>query len=144
MAIKKSVRLTDPTIQSLRPLSDVHGAGMNWSGSINAMAEQFRLVMNELTPEFTENQWHAVHCAFNGYAPHPDINQEIAMLPWHISESYQHDEQVAEFIGDTSAALRFIEQIKLLSPAQRLAVIYKANAFWRTGPVIDDVFEGQE
>lgn len=142
MAIKKSVRLTDPTIKTLQPLSDVHGAGMNWSGSINAMAEQFALFLDELTPAFTDNQWKAIYCCFNGYAPHPDIKQELATLPWHIDQGYQYDEQVRGFIGDEPVA--FIEAIKALTPAQCLAVIYKANAFWRNGPVADDAFEGEE
>lgn len=144
MAIKKSVRLTDPTIEALRPLSDVHGAGMNWSGSINAMAEQFALIVGELKPEFTSEQWNAIYCCFNGYAPHPDLMQEIATLPWHIDQGYQYDAQVTEFLGDQTAAAAFINQIKALSPAQRLAVIYQANKFWRNGPIADDLSENED
>lgn len=136
MAIKKSVYLTDPTIAALKPLSDVHGDGMNWSGSINTMAEQFSLMIESSTPAFTEGQWNAIYCCFNGYAPHPDIKQELATLPWHIDQGYQYDEQVRQFIGDEPAG--FIEAVKALTTSQRIAVIYKANAFWRSGKAIAD------
>ena len=140
MAIKKSVRLTDPTIETLKPLSDVHGEGMNWSGSINAMAEQFALAMDELTPDFTDAQWNAIYCCFNGYAPHPDIKQELATLPWRVDQGYQYDEQVRHFVGADPDT--FISAVKALTPAQRLAVIYKANKFWRAGkPLVESPFQ---
>src|SRR5690606_29741717 len=91
MAFKKSVRITDEAAAIMAPLGSPAEDGMNWSGSINAMAEQFGLIIGELTPDFTDDQWKAVYCCFNGYIPHPDIKTEASLLPWHISEGYQFD-----------------------------------------------------
>lgn len=139
MAIKKSVRLTDPTIEALRPFSDVAGEGMNWSGSINSMAEYVSIIVSELTPELSGDQWNALYCCYNGYMPHPDPKEEARLLSWHVSEGYQHDAQVTEFLGAKADAVVFIEQLRGYSLAQRLCIIYKAKAFWRKGPVVDAV-----
>jgi predicted oxidoreductase len=127
-SIKKSVRLTDATIETCKALSDA--GDVNWSGSINAMAEQYQLLIKEAMPEMQENQWNAIYCCFNGYAPHPDINQEINMLPWHIEQGCEFDDQVRDFLGDEQQSKLFIETIKQMSPSQRLAIIYKARTYW--------------
>jgi len=144
MAIKKSVRLTDPTIEALRPFSDVAGEGMNWSGSINSMAEHVSIIVNELTPELSANQWNALYCCYNGYMPHPDPKEEARLLAWHVSEGYQYDAQVTEFLGSNADAITFIEQLKGYSLAQRLCIIYKAKQFWRKGPVVDSPVEDDD
>lgn len=137
MAIKKSVRLTDPTIESLRPFSDAAGEGMNWSGSINSMAEHLRIFVDALTPELTQSQWNALYSAYNGYMPHPDPKEEARLLTWHIKEGYQYDSQIAEFLGSEADAQAFFSKLDDFSLLQRLCVIYKAKSFWRTGPVTD-------
>lgn len=143
-AIKKSVRLTAPTIEALRPFSDVAGEGMNWSGSINAMAEQLNIFIEELTPALTKGQWDALYCLYNGYMPHPDPKEEARLLAWHISEGYQYDAQVTEFLGSKADAIAFIEQVKAYSLAQRLCIIYKAKQFWRQNrPLIDSPFQDE-
>ncbi len=134
MAIKKSVRLVDDTIRLCYELSDVRSE-VNWSGSINAMAEQYKIFADGCTPDMTENQWHALYCVYNGYMPHPSIREEARLLPWHVSEGYQYDEQVKEFLGSKEQAIQFLEQVQNWSIVQRLAVIYKTKAFWRKGPV---------
>jgi hypothetical protein len=144
MAIKKSVRLTDPTIEALRPFSDVAGEGMNWSGSINAMAEHVSIIVNELTPDLSANQWSALYCCYNGYMPHPDPKEEARLLAWHVSEGYQCDAQVAEFLGAKADAIAFIDQLNSYSLPQRLCIIYFAKAFWRKGPVVDSPVEDDD
>lgn len=143
MPIKKSVRLVDETIRLCNELSDVPGA-VNWSGSINAMAEQYKILVEGCVPALTENQWKAFYCLYNGYMPHPSIQEEAKLLPWHVSEGWQYDAQVTEFLGSKEQAIQFLEQVKGWSTAQRVAVIYKAKAFWRNGPVADDPHEDIE
>lgn len=143
MAIKKTVRLVDETIKVCQQLSDVGGM-INWSGSINAMAQQHSIFLDACTPQLTNSQWNAMYCAYNSYMPHPDIKEEIRMLPWHISEGWQYDEQIKEFLGDKKSALEFIDTIKSWTDAQRLAVIHKAKAFWRQRPPVDDPHEHEE
>ncbi|MGI2228110.1 hypothetical protein [Shewanella frigidimarina] len=132
MPIKKSVRLVDDTIKLCHELT-IAGE-TNWSGSINAMAEQYKLLIDDNMPEMLDNQWSALYCVFNGYMPHPSPKEEAKLLPWHISEGYQYDEQVRSFLGDEVQAVAFVEVLKLMSLSQRLAVIYKARAYWRQGP----------
>lgn len=134
MAIKKSVRLVDETIAVCNNLT--LSGDVNWSGSINAMAEQFNLIIEDNTPELTGKEWDAFYCVHNGYMPHPSIKQEADILFWHISEGYEHDPEVRNCLGSKEAALALIERVKNWSTSQRIAVIYKARAFWRKGPVI--------
>lgn len=130
MAFKKSVRITDAAAAVMAPLIPAGSVGMNWSGSINAMAEQFSILIDELAPDFSEDEWKAIYCCYNGYFPHPDIKTEASTLHWRISEGYKYDEQVAYFLGSEEAAHDFVERLKGLSLAQRIAVIYRAREFW--------------
>ncbi|MFV0576102.1 MAG: hypothetical protein ACK5NC_11915 [Vibrio sp.] len=135
-AIKKSVRLVDETIKLCHELT-VSG-DVNWSGAINTMAEQYKILINESLPELTGNQKHAFYCVFNGYIPHPSIEQEIQSLYWHLSEGYQYDEQVRDLLGAEEEAISFINTVKGWSKSQKLAVIYMARAYWRQGPIVSE------
>ena len=135
MPVKKSVRLVDGTIEVCKNLSEFSGSAVNWSGSINAMAQRFTLFIEDNTPELTEKEWLAFYCSQNGYMPHPDPKVEADTLPWHISEGYQYDAQITEFLGSKEAAINLIERVKSWSTSQRLAVIYKSRAYWRQQPV---------
>lgn len=129
-AIKKSVRLVDETIKLCNELT-VSGGDVNWSGSINTMAEQYKILISEALPALTENQKMAFYCAFNGYMPHSDLQLEIKMLHWHISESYQYDIQVNDLLGSEQEAIEFFDTVKNWSESQKLAVIYMARAYLR-------------
>lgn len=131
MAYKKSVRITDAAATELAAFSDATGEGMNWSGAINAMAEYVAIVNRDITPELTENQWKALYCCYNGYVPHPNPAEEARLLPWHISEGYQHDEQIQHFLGSEDEARAFVKQVQGMRLAERLAVICAAKKFWR-------------
>lgn len=140
MPIKKSVRLVDPTIKLCHELTPIEGDGftgdkINWSGSINAMAEYFKIFAGECLPELTPSQKNTFYCAYNGYISGVDLSQEIKMLPWNISEGYQYDEQIREFLGTEKKAAEFIERIKNWSDGEKLAVIYMAKSYWRQGQI---------
>lgn len=143
MPVKKSVRLVDETITVCNNLTD-HTGEINWSGSINALAERFTLLIDDNTPELTENEWNVFYSGQNGYMPHPNPKVEADTLPWHISEGYQYDEQIREFLGSEEAALDLIERVKSWSTSERLAVIYKSRAFWRKGPNVDSANAEQD
>ena len=102
------------------------------------MAEQYQLLIKEAMPVMQENQWNAIYCCFNGYAPHPDINQEINMLPWHIEQGCEFDDQVMDLLGDEQQSKLFIEAIKQMSSSQRLAIIYKAREFWSKSKTLSE------
>lgn len=134
MAIKKSVRLVDETCKLLHELT-ITGE-TNWSGSINQMAEQYKTLISDNMPELSKNEKTALYCSYNGYMPHPDIQQEIDLLPWHIDQSYQYDTQVTDLLGTKEEALKFINKIKSWSKSQKLSAIYMARAYWRQGPIV--------
>lgn len=130
-AIKKSVRLIDATQATLHSLTLT--GDVNWSGSINDLAMHFELFVNDNIPELTENEWNVFYCCYNGYMPSQDQEREARLLSWHISEGYQYDEQIKEFIGSEEIAIKLIERVKSWTLSQQLAVIYKAKSFWRKG-----------
>jgi hypothetical protein len=134
MPIKKSVRLVNDTIKLCHELTLT--GETNWSGSLNAMAEQYKLFVTECLPELCDAKKFVFYCAFNGYFPNPSIDEELQSLPWHISESYQYDEQVKMMLDKSGIDVHaFIEEIKAWSKPQKLAVIYMARAYWRQGQI---------
>jgi urocanate hydratase len=133
MPVKKSVRLVDETMAVCANLSP--SGETNWSGSLNNLAEQYNLLIADNTPDLTEDEWNAFYCTYNGYMPHPSAKEEAKVLSWHISEGYQYDEQVRQFLGDEAQAIELIERVKSWSISQRLAVIYKAKMFWSKGKI---------
>jgi hypothetical protein len=132
-AIKKSVRIVDGTIRLCHELTLT--GDTNFSGSINSMAQQYKMFVTECLPVLTDNEKNALYSVHNGYTPHPDIEQEVALLHWHISEGYQYDQSVAGFLGSKVQATKFIERIKGWSKPEKLAVIYMARAYWRQGQI---------
>lgn len=133
-AIKKSVRLVDNTIDVCRVISITSkqqgNESVNWSGSINAMADGYQLIMSENKPELTDNQWNALYCLYNGHIPSEDAQHEARLLSWHVSEGYQYDAQVTEFLGSEQDAISFIEDIKSWSLTKQLSAIYHAKKYW--------------
>ncbi|MGL6121468.1 MAG: hypothetical protein ACRC1W_00220 [Shewanella sp.] len=145
MPIKKTVQLTDDTIKVCNCLT-IHSGPINWARAINGMAEQFTILMADATPALTNDEWNAFYCVHNGYMPHPDPQMEADSLGWHISEGWQYDEQVREFLGTEESAIALCQRIEDWSTSQRLAVIYKARAFWRSQPIagFDDIDDTDE
>ena len=134
MAVKKSVRLVDVTIEQCRIVSRVSRNSaedsINWSGSINAIADEYATIMQENKPELSESEWNVLHCIYNGYKASEDAQREARLLSWHISEGYQHDSQVAQFLESEEKAIEFIERIKKWSLTMQLSAIYHAKKFW--------------
>ncbi|WP_172565570.1 hypothetical protein [Vibrio navarrensis] len=133
-AVKKSVRLVDNTAAVCRVISRVsrHSGDdeVNWSGSLNAMAEEYALIMQENKPELTEGQWNALYSVYNGYMPSEDAQREARLLSWHISEGYQYDQTVREFLGTVEEATAFIEEIKSWPLTKQFSAIYHAKKYW--------------
>lgn len=130
--IKKSVRLTGNTVKLCHELT-VTG-DVNFSGSLNAMAEQYKMLITDNMPALSDNEKTAFYCAFNGYMPNPDLEQELKLLSWHISQGYQYDEQIRDLLTEQQA-IDLIERCKSWSTSEKLAVIYSSRAYWRQGPI---------
>lgn len=130
-AVKKSVRLVEEAANICRSMLRKNAQGeMNWSGAINSALLEYSLMLEENKPELTANQWNALYCVYNGYEPSNDPRQEARLLSWHVSEGYQFDEQVREFLGSEDNASEFIKQIKGWSLSKQLSAIYHAKKFW--------------
>lgn len=130
-AIKKSVRLLKATQNTCHNLSTAYGE-VNWSGSINALAAQFEILVADNTPKLTDQEWNAFYCLYNGYFPSQNYAEEARKLWWHVSEGYQYDEQIKYFIGSEEDAIALIDRVKKWSISEQLAVIYKAQSYWTT------------
>lgn len=133
MAIKKSVRLVDATIEQCRIISRVSlnstEDAINWSGSLNAIADEYSIIMQENKPQLTDNEWKALQCVYNGYLPSEDAQREARLLSWHVSEGYQYDSQVQQLL-EKDKVIEFIERIKNWSLTVQLSAIYHAKKFW--------------
>jgi hypothetical protein len=132
-AIKKSVRLVENTIRLCNDLT--HSGEVNFSGGINAMAEQYRLLVESSMPTLSEKEKTAFYCVYNGYIPHPDLSVELNHLHWNISEGYQYDQQVSDLLGSKEKAVAFVDRIKSWTTPEKLAVIYMAKSYWRKGQI---------
>lgn len=134
VAIKKSVRLVDNACKVCAVISrsslEDGGAGVNWSGSINTMADEYLIMIQENKPELSPNKWNALYCAYNGYLPSEDPQKEARLLSWHISEGYQYNEQIRDFLGSKEEAIDFIEEIKTWPLTKQLSAIYHAKEYW--------------
>lgn len=133
-AVKKSVRLVDNTVDVCRVISRVSKVSgndaVNWSGSLNAMADEYALIMQENKPELTDQQWQAIYCVYNGYMPSEDAQREARLLSWHVSEGYQYDSQVRDALGSEQDAIAFMDEIKSWTLTKQLSAIYHAKKFW--------------
>ena len=130
MAVKKSVRIADAALKTMAALPTMMSPVANYSGAINSMAECFAIAMESCQPEMTDGQRMALACVYNGYAPSESLQQELRLLPWQISEGYQYDEQVTDFLGNEEEAAAFIESAKAWSDAEKMAAIYAARMMW--------------
>lgn len=129
MAIKKSVRLVDETVNLCNAVS--HDGEENWSGGINKIAERYGIFVEKCLPELSQFEKLAICQSYNGHAPHGDLRTELRMMDWHLSESVTHDGSVAEMIDKSEAGRdEFLAKAKAWTLPERLAVFHMAYAFW--------------
>lgn len=129
-SLKKTIRLNDETIKACVGISPQSGS-VNFAYSINTIAKQFMILIEDNTPKLPENVWNAFYCAYNGHFPLPNIIDEAANLHWHISEGYQYDDQIKDFIDNDENLSELIEKINSWSISEKIAVIFKAQSYWR-------------
>lgn len=137
MSQKKSVFLKDLTLDICHAMSEQGAGKSNFSGSINAVFEQFSIFVDDNLPELTERQWNAFYCAFNGRLCHQSILEECKILHFTLDQNYQYDSQVQDFLGDKEQAVEFISSVNEWPVSTKLAVIYKARSYWRGKRLVD-------
>lgn len=137
-AVKKSLRLTVDTCKTLLAIKVNSDAGeTNWSGSVNALANQFNTLIDLCLPELSENERLAFAMAYNGRVQHQDIEQEAKMLHFNISEGWQYNEQI-QTLFTQEQALEFIDRVRNWSLSEKISVIHKSKEYWATRPIVDD------
>lgn len=128
-AVKKSVRLSAETAQMCNILSPT--GEVNWSGSLNALASEYRMLVELLQPEIDENLFLALCCAYNGRIPHPDMKWELDTMAWMVSEAYTHDSQAKELIDQVDGGLYKAKQhMESLTTGERLALYFRIREYW--------------
>lgn len=129
MAIKKSVRLVDETIELCKILTQ--SGDPNWSGSLNSLAQRYNILIAAVMPELAEGEKLALCQAYNGHMLADDVMQEVAGLDWQVSEAIQYDENVAELLTHHGIDHEeFKAKARGWNAAERLAVIDMTQRFW--------------
>lgn len=138
MAIKKSVRLVDESIQTCRELSPE--GSINWSGAINSTCERYQLFVKHCMPDLSQAEKNAIAQAYNGHWFERNIEQEIQQMHWQIGESLQYDQNIIENLATEDIdPNKFFEKVKSWTIAERLAVISFVNKFWNgSKPLVDE------
>ena len=145
--MKKSVRLSDLTVAVCANLSMSYSE-VNYSGSINKMAERYTLFAEHCLPDLTDGEFGAIAQAYNGHL-FKDVLTECKAMGWQIDQAIVYDRNVGDNLGlsqdDYSsqeklsiAARPFMQRVSGWSISQRLAVIAKVNIFWKGEASIDD------
>ena len=138
MAIKKSVRLVDKTIKTCRSLSS--DSAVNWSGSLNSLADRYDLFVGYCMPELSHAEQNAIAQAYNGHWFDRGIEQEVKQMHWQVGEAIQYDQNVVENLAaeDIDPA-KFLEKVKSWTDAEKLAVIAFVNKFWNCSKPLDSI-----
>lgn len=151
-SVKKSVRLNAATVEIIRQLN--RHSEVNWSGSINDISNRYNLLMQHLLPELTEKEKMALIASYNGHAlDNANIEREVKMLHWQISEALEYDSNVVELLCDDAdeflnkelkdhaRANAFYTKVKGWDFGQRLAALHFATSYWATKFLEDGVEE---
>ena len=126
MSIKKSVRITDSTVEVFRVLS-YESDSINFSGSINRMAQEYELLVECCLPKLSSNEKSILMENYRDFIGTKNYKKETKMLHWNVSELLENDEKLKDLIGGEVLASQFIRKIKEWSTSQKLAAIYFAQ-----------------
>ena len=140
-SVKKSVRLNADTVEIIRETSQ--HSEVNWSGSINNIANRYSLLMQDLLPDMTEKEKMVLVAAYNGHAiDNTNIEREVKMFHWQIGEALKYDSNMAELLCDDAdeainnevkngdRAKAFYTKVEGWSFSQRLAALHFATSYW--------------
>lgn len=121
-SVKKSVRLNTKTVNIIKAL---HRAGeVNWSGSINDIANRYSLLIEHLLPDMTDNEKAILATCYNGrYFGVNDIEREASIMHWLIKEA-------GDEFPDEASLQAFFEKVKNWGVPERIAAIHFATSFW--------------
>lgn len=131
-SLKVNTRITDETTSLFNKLKQ--GSDINYSRAINGMAQRYDILIKASLPNLSEGEKQAICAAFNGYMLADNVNQDIAGLEWHISESMKYDENFNDILAHHKIDGELLnDRVRSWNAAERLAVIDMTQRFWNSG-----------
>ncbi|GIA91041.1 hypothetical protein VCSRO41_1798 [Vibrio cholerae] len=126
MAVKKSVRIVDSTVEVLKVLSD-ESESINYSGAINRMAQEYELLVECCLPKLTISEKSILIETYRDHIGLKNSKKEIQMLHWNVSDCLENNEKLKDLIGGEESVFTFVNKVKEWSNSQKLAAIYCAQ-----------------
>lgn len=138
MTIKKSVRLSDLTIDQCASLAD--RGEINWSGSLNQIAERYALFCEFNLPKITHFEKLAICETYKGYWFDNNIELELRAMDRNLSWAVQHDQDFDKLLKQGGSPKdEFLKRAKAWTMPERLAVVAMINHFWNNNGQIAEV-----
>ncbi|QIR16664.1 hypothetical protein [Shewanella aestuarii] len=132
MSIKKSVRLSDEA-ERLCYLLSPYGEP-NYSGSLNALAHRYNLLIENVMPELSEQEALVFASLYNGHMLNDNIKLEAQSIEWQLAEGFKYDATIGELIENADTTLEKLHsKVASWSIAERIAVIDMTQRFWSKG-----------
>ena len=129
MAIKKSVRLSSE-MQELCTLLSQSGEP-NFSGTINAVASRYNLLIKQALPVLNEGEKLAFCQLYNGHMLHDDLNIELQCFVGCVSDGLVYDTNVTEILKAHDVDIDdFKKRCFEFSMSERLAIIDMTQRYW--------------
>lgn len=128
MSTKKSVRLSDDAVRLCHLISDHE---VNFSRSINVMADRYKYIMEKSLPELSEGETLALCAMYNGHAYHDDTQVEVSAIGAMLHESFEYDPNIAEILNQYSVDVdAFAMRVLKFSAAEKVAILHMVQKFW--------------
>jgi hypothetical protein len=129
MAIKKSVRLVDDTIDACAIIT--RDPEINYSGAINQITERYSIFVQDCLPELKIGEKHALCQAYNGRINNYNLSEELRIMSFNISEAINYDGNVRDLLdAENIDHNEFHAKVSNWSPSQKIAVLAMIESFW--------------
>jgi len=128
MSTKKSIRLADKT-HALCVLSNTSkSVTINWSASINQIAERYDYMLSKALPGLSKGEKMAFCDMYNGHILNDNLDWELKTMDFRVSEciKYQPFEHLLEDISVDD----FYKKCKKFTMIEKLAILDMVQKFW--------------
>lgn len=124
MSTKKTIFLTDQSVNFIKLTSQIEGDGVTWTNAINAGLEQLQYLIGNALPSLTIKEWETI---LNCYA---GCFQPAFGIPAWIASDLM-DNVGAKNLDETEPGYRvLVEKCAGMTQAEQMAVLYFVQAFW--------------
>lgn len=135
MSIKKNIRLIDHTQAICEQIARQYNASeeINYSSAINQVFERYAIFVDDCLPKLKQSEKMALCQAYNGLLNRYDLQEELRIMSFNVSQAIEADSNVRDLIGDIEAQTKFNQKVRSWSSAQRIAVLHMIEDFWNSG-----------